>query len=547
MPSQPKDSTAPALRLAGITKRFGPLVANDGISLSLARGEVLGLLGENGAGKSTLVNILFGHYVADAGTIEVFGERLPPGQPKAALAAGIGMVHQHFALADNMSVLDNILIGSEPLWSFLQPFSRRAAMRARVVDMAQRAGLTLQPDARVAELSVGERQRVEIMKALVRGARVLILDEPTAVLTPQESEALFATLSRLVAKGMAVVFISHKLDEVLRVCHRVAVLRAGRLVAQRVAAQTRKAELAELMVGRRIERPTKAARPEPIDPQARAVLWLRDVSVRKPGRGALHDIQLAVRAGEIVAIAGVSGNGQATLAELLSGLREVDAGELRVQGRMLAARPRDWVAARVARVPEDRHAEGVIGDLPVWENAVSERLHTPVIARHGFVRRAAARAKARWLVERFDVRLQSIDAPARTLSGGNMQKLVLGRALSVADGAGSAAKGPVLIVASQPTWGLDIGAVAFVHRCLLQAAAQGAAVLLICEDLDEIFALADRVAVMHQGRLSAARPTAEWTLAEIGLAMAGGGTSAEGVVAAVRGAAAAATGPPHAA
>jgi simple sugar transport system ATP-binding protein len=394
-------------------------------------------------------------------------------------------------------------------------------MRERIVDMAQRAGLALQPDARVADLSVGERQRVEILKALVRGARVLILDEPTAVLTPQESEALFATLARLVGKGMAIVFISHKLDEVLRVSDRVAVLRAGRLVAERATAGTGKAELAELMVGRRIERPVKAAKSEPFDRLEPPVLWMREVSVHKPGRGALHQIKLAVRAGEIVAIAGVSGNGQVTLAELLSGLREIDAGELRVLNNVLVARPRDWIAAGVARVPEDRHAEGVIGDLPVWENAVSERLHTPAFSRWGFVRRAAARAQALRLVERFDVRLQGIDVPARTLSGGNMQKLVLGRAMSVGEGRAGPFKGPALIVASQPTWGLDIGAVAFVHRCLLQAAAQGAAVLLICEDLDEIFALADRVAVMHEGRLTAARPVADWTLAEIGLAMAG--------------------------
>ena len=515
---------SPALRLAGITKRFGPLVANDAISLTLARGEVLALLGENGAGKSTLVNILFGHYVADAGTIEVFGQPLPPGQPKAALAAGIGMVHQHFALADNLSVLDNVLLGSEPLW---QPFSRRAAARRRVVETAQRVGLPVRPEARVAELSVGERQRVEILKALVRGARILILDEPTAVLTPQESEALFATLSTLVAEGMAIVFISHKLDEVLRVSNRVAVLRGGRLVAERPAVGTGKAELAELMVGRRVELPVRAHRGGPAG-AADAVLSLRAVSVRASGRGALRQVDLAVTAGEIVAIAGVSGNGQVTLAELLSGTRAVDGGTLRVRGRALPANPRAWVAAGVARVPEDRHAEGVIGDLPVWENAVSERLHTRAFSRLGFVRRRAARAEAEALVERFDVRLRSIDVPTRTLSGGNMQKLVMGRALSVDEGhtvTGGARAGPVLIVASQPTWGLDIGAVAFVHRCLLDAAAGGAAVLLICEDLDEIFALADRVAVIHEGRLGAARPVAEWTLAGIGLAMAGASAS----------------------
>ncbi|HSI60452.1 MAG TPA: ABC transporter ATP-binding protein [Ideonella sp.] len=508
-----------ALKLSGITKRFGALVANDDISLTLARGEVLALLGENGAGKSTLVNILFGHYVADAGSVEVFGQALPPGDPKAALAAGVGMVHQHFTLADNLSVLDNILLGTEPLW---WPRSRRAAARAKVLATAQKFGLAVEPDARVGTLSVGERQRVEILKALYRGARILILDEPTAVLTPQESEALFATLSQLVADGLGIVFISHKLDEVLRVSHRIAVLRGGRLVAERAAAGTAKAELAALMVGRRVELPTRpAAGTAPGEP----VLSLRQVTVRGPtGQALLDGVSLTVRAGELVAIAGVSGNGQVVLAELLSGLRPAQTGELQVQGRVLRARPRDWVAARVARIPEDRHAEGVIGDLPVWENAVSERLHTPAFSRFGVIRREAARAAAQALVERFDVRLRGLDVATRTLSGGNMQKLVLGRALAVAQtGAGrdAAAPGPVLIVASQPTWGLDIGAVAFVHRCLLEAVAAGAAVLMISEDLDEIFALADRVAVMHHGRLGAAKPCADWTLAEIGLAMAG--------------------------
>jgi simple sugar transport system ATP-binding protein len=485
-------------------------VANAAISLELARGEILALLGENGAGKSTLVSILFGHYVADAGTITAFRKPLPPGDPAAALAAGIGMVHQHFTLADNLTVLDNILIGTEPLW---QPFSRRRAARLKVRETASRFGLVVDTDAKVSDLSVGERQRVEILKALYRGARVLILDEPTAVLTPQESRDLFATLRELVTEGLSIIFIIHKLDEVLAVSDRIAVLRNGRLVALRAARGATKAELAESMVGREVVMPTRERR-RPGAP----MLEVSGVQARDASGAVLLDgVDLSVRAGEIVAIAGVAGNGQQALAELLSGTLSPAQGTVKLAGRMLTATPRDWVAARVARIPEDRHAVGVIGDLAVWENAISERLRTVQFTRFGFVRRGASRMHAGEIVRRFDVRLSGIDGPARSLSGGNMQKLILGRALTV-----GAHATPTFILADQPTWGLDIGALAYVHQCLLDAAGAGAAVLLISEDLDEIFALADRIAVMFHARLSEARPAETWTLAAIGLAMAGG-------------------------
>ncbi len=508
------------LRLAGITKRFGSLVANDAISLDLGAGEVLALLGENGAGKSTLVSILFGHYIADEGRIEAFGRALPPGNPKAALAAGIGMVHQHFTLADNLSVLDNVMLGTEPLW---QPFSKRRAARARLAETAQRFGLQVNPEALIADLSVGERQRVEILKALVSfgsrsGAQILILDEPTAVLTPAEAESLFATLRQLVAQGLSVIFISHKLDEVLRVSQRIAVLRGGRLVATLPTAGADKPMLAKLMVGRRVDAPTRSAQP-----RGSVVCALRSVSVKGPDQRRLLDrASLDLHAAEIVAIAGVAGNGQQALAELLFGMRPVQSGTLTLQGRALPARPRAWAEAGVARIPEDRHAVGVVGDMAVWENAVLERYATPAFSRGGVLRRGAARAHARALIQRFDVRgtdAKGLDTPTRSLSGGNMQKLILGRALM-----GDPATPPPapLIVADQPTWGLDIGAVAYVHQQLLDACAQGAAVLLISEDLEEVFAIADRVAVIHQGRLTEARPVADWTLADIGLAMAGG-------------------------
>lgn len=509
----------PVLRLSHITKRFGKLVANDSIGLTLARGEVLALLGENGAGKSTLMSILFGHYVADEGSIEVFGQPLPPGQPRAALAAGIGMVHQHFTLADNLTVLDNVLLGTEPLW---QPFSRRSEARARLLAVSRQFGLPVSPDAKVGSLSVGERQRVEILKALYRGARILILDEPTAVLTPQESEALFDTLAQMVAQGLSIIFISHKLAEVLRVSHRVAVLRQGRLVAEAPAQGTTQGQLAQWMVGHAIE----AAERRPAQNLGEPVCTLSNVSTAPTGRDRLNNVSLTLRAGEIVAIAGVSGNGQVALADVLCGVRSAPSGQVTLRGAPLQARPAWLVSQGVARIPEDRHAVGVVGDLPVWENAVSERLRGTWFAHPWFrafwVKRRAARQHAQRVAETFDVRGGGPDAPARSLSGGNMQKLILGRALMPPqDKSGNTAPPPQLIVAHQPTWGLDIGAVMFVQQQLIAARDAGAAVLLISDDLDEVLALGDRVAVMHDGQLSETRPAESWTREAIGLAMAG--------------------------
>jgi len=481
-------------------------VANDAITLDLAQGEVLALLGENGAGKSTLVSVLFGHYVADSGSIQVFGRPLPPGNPKAALAAGIGMVHQHFTLADNLSVLDNILIGTEPLW---RPLSHRREARARLLQTSRQFGLTVNPDARIADLSVGERQRVEILKALYRGARILILDEPTAVLTPQEVEALFATLKTLVADGLSIIFISHKLDEVLSVSRRVAVLRQGKLVAMREANATSKAELAELMVGRRIDAPVRA--PREIEGSLAARLSVTGLAAG----GKLKHATFEVGRGEIFGIAGVSGNGQAQLADALCGLLTPTSGEIRLDGRTLAALPRAFIGAGVARVPEDRGTVGIVGDLAIWENAISEHYRDPQFSRYGWRQRGAAKDQAKRIVEQFDVRCSGLDAPARSMSGGNIQKLILGRAL---------VREPIAIIANQPTWGLDVGAVAYIHSQLLAARARGAAVVLISEDLDELFAMADRIAVMFHGTLSEAK--ADWTIAEIGLAMAGIGEAA---------------------
>ena len=499
-------SNTVVLRLSGITKRFGPLVANDAISLTLREGEVLALLGENGAGKTTLMNILFGHYVADEGSVEAFGRPLPPGSPRAALEAGIGMVHQHFTLADNLSVLDNVAVGTEPLWRL---WSDRSAARRRLLDLAERFGLGVRPDALVGDLSVGERQRVEILKALYRDARILILDEPTAVLTPQESAGLFDTLRRLTADGLAVVFISHKMNEVFAASDTVAVLRGGRLVATRPTAGTDREELAELMVGRALKPPT----PTPMA-AGEPVLSLSKVTVNSGhGRPLLDAVDLTVRRHQIVGIAGVSGNGQTALADLISGLIHPDSGTLSLKGEPVGhADPAAMVRRGVARIPEDRHAAGLVGAMAVWENLIAERYHDPAFQRFGVIRRAAARAHAREVIESFDVRCPGPDARTQLLSGGNMQKLILGRTL---------AHGPDLILASQPTRGLDVGAVSYVHGRLFEARAAGAGVLVISEDLDEILALADAIAVIYHGRLTPALPHDRVSVRQLGLLMAG--------------------------
>ncbi|MCM2438881.1 ABC transporter ATP-binding protein [Agrobacterium vitis] len=495
--------TVPVLDIIGVSKRFGSNRANDDISLSLAKGEILALLGENGAGKTTLMSILFGHYVPDSGKVLVEGRELPPGKPRAAIRAGIGMVHQHFSLAPNLTVLENVTTGSESLWSLR---SRRAQAREKLMAISRRFGLKVDPDARLGDLSVGEQQRVEILKALYNDARILVLDEPTAVLTQAEAEMLFATLKDMASQGLSLIFISHKLDEVMSAADRIVVLRGGRRVAERKASETSKAELAELMVGRTVTRPVRdASTPGDI------VLEAAHLTLRKDGVDVLKAIDFRLRAGEVLGIIGVSGNGQGVLAQVLSGTIQHTAGDLLVFGTPVEnLSVADAVTAGIGRIPEDRNKEGVIGEMAIWENAILERL--PSFSRRGLVNRKAGMEFARTIIEQFDVRGGTPASRIRLLSGGNMQKLILGRNLI---------NRPRILLAAQPARGLDEGAVAAVHERILEARRAGTAVLLISEDLDEVMALADRIQAIVGGRLSPPINAEDANARKLGLMMAG--------------------------
>ncbi|MET3646612.1 ABC transporter ATP-binding protein [Phyllobacterium ifriqiyense] len=499
------------LALDNITKRFGSLVANDDLSLSLKRGEILALLGENGAGKTTLMNVLFGHYVPEEGAIRVADDsgilhELPKGSPSAALDAGVGMVHQHFTLAENLTGFDNIVLGTESLW---QVWRSRRALRKRIDAIMRESGLTVDLDVKTAQLSVGEKQRIEILKALYRDVRVLILDEPTAVLTPQEADGLFIILRRLAASGLGVIFISHKLGEVLAVSHRIAVLRGGKKAGELTTASADKRSIADMMVGRAV--PPLQRKPSQIDA---AVLEFDQVSLKRGSvRQSLNEVSFVIKAGEIVGVAGVSGNGQSAIAALVSGLETVDKGSVRLYGKpMKTGDPRALVAAGVARMPEDRQHDGVVGSMSVAENIAIEDLHGKEFQTAGFINRKAMRKRASDAIKAYDIRCQGPDAQARLLSGGNIQKLILARVLE---------RSPKLILANQPTRGLDIGAQSEVHQRILAARDRGAGVLLISEDLDELFALSDRLLVVHTGEVMDAGPAEGLDRGSVGMMMAG--------------------------
>ena len=496
------------LSLNGLSKRFGKVIANDAVSITLNRGEVLSLLGENGAGKTTLMNMLFGHYMPDGGSIDVADENgqmhpLTLGHPQAALKAGIGMVHQHFALAENLTALDNILLGSESLLAWRH---NRKAARKKIAGIIERTGLAAPMDEVVGKLTVGERQRVEILKALYHDARILVLDEPTAVLTPQEADTLFENIGAMTKDGLSVIFISHKLREVLAFSHRIAVLRHGKKVGEIATSDADEKIVARMMVG--ADSPVTPR--EAMAPGA-PVLELKSLTVRGGNtRNSLNAANLTVHAHEVVGIAGVSGNGQSALAQLVSGLATPHEGQMIVDGvKINRFTPPDMLKSGIGRIPEDRHHDGVIGAMSVAENLVIERLSDADVQKNGFLRKASIREHAVDLSKDYDIRGPGIEADARLLSGGNIQKLILARVFECS---------PRLILANQPTRGLDLGAANEVGRRLLDARTRGAGILLISEDLDELLALSDRIVVIHDGRLAEA---ATKDRAAIGLMMAG--------------------------
>ena len=490
-----------AVRLESITKRFPGIVANDDVSLELRAGEIHGIVGENGAGKSTLMRVLYGLYPPDEGRILIRGREVRLPSPRQAIALGIGMVHQHFMLVGRFTVAENVVLGSEG-----GGLLDLEAAEERIRDLGRRFGFAVDPRARVEDLSVGEQQRVEILKALYRGVDVLILDEPTAVLTPQEVGDLFANLRRLREAGKAVAFISHKLDEVLSICDRITVLRRGRVVGDTTADRTDKSELAEMMVGRpvlfRLDKPDVAIGP-PV---------LRVESLRVQGR--LNGIDLQVRSGEILGVAGVEGNGQRELAEAVLGLRTPTGGRVLLGDEDLTGRSVEQIRSRgVAYIPEDRHGRGLILDMSLWENVALGRQGRPGFSGGlGVLLIRRIKDLTTRLIRAFDVRARSIGVDAATLSGGNQQKLILAREL---DG------GPRVLVAAQPTRGLDVGAIEFVWRRILEQKEAGAAVLLISAELEEIYELSDRIVTIYEGRITG-EFSPDVAPEELGMGMTGG-------------------------
>lgn len=501
------------LMMQGITKRFPGVLSNDNVTIEIKAGEVLALLGENGAGKTTLMNVLYGLYQPDGGQILINGQAVTIDSPRTAIDLGIGMVHQHFMLVPTLTVSENIALGLQSSGTLLD----LKAVAAKVRELAAQYGLTVNPDAYVWQLSVGEQQRVEIIKALYRGAQLLILDEPTAVLTPQEADELVALLKRMAEQGQAIIIISHKLSEVMAISDRVSVLRDGRLAATVATVDTNPEQLALLMVGREM----KDIHREGKSSSGSVVLSVEDLAVTgDKGTPALRGISLAVRAGEVLGIAGVSGNGQKEFAQAVSGLRQIAGGAVSLCGKDITNRtPRAIIDAGLGYIPEDRLHVGTIGSFSIWENLILKDHHQPPYSTYSFLKNKLIRTRSAELVRDYGVKTPHLDTPTGRLSGGNIQRLILAREIT---------RAPKVLIAAYPTRGLDIGATEYVHTMILKARSQGMGVVLISEDIEEIRALSDRVAVFYDGRIMKTMPVEEADEQVLGLLMAGVGQNQAG-------------------
>jgi len=494
------------LVMSNITKRFPGIVANDHVNFELRKGEIHTLLGENGAGKSTLMNVLDGIYYPDEGEITVEGKKVDLRSPLDSMKHGIGMIHQHFMLVESLSVIENVILGLESQGFYID----EKAVAARIEAIAKKYGFRVDPYARIWQLSVGEQQRVEIIKALFKGARILILDEPTAVLTPQESEELFGILREMKSEGKSIIFISHKLGEVMSVSDRITVLQKGRLVGTVDTAAIDERELARMMIGRdvlfRLERKETGEGPEVLKVEGAQAYNDRGIL-------ALNKLAVTVHSGEIMGVAGVAGNGQVELAECITGLRRLTGGRVLVEGVDLTnASPCAIAAAGVNYIPADRLGVGLVPNLSTVENAVLRKYKQNSMCKRTFIDYGAACTYTDSLIEKFDIAVPLRNAPVKVLSGGNMQKLLLAREIE---------ENPRLLIAEHPTRGLDVGATEFVRRTLLEQRDHGVAVLLISEDLDEILMVADRVAVMYEGQIVGIVDAHHVDIAQIGLMMAG--------------------------
>ncbi len=513
-PTALKAASSSAVHMTGVNKRFATVFANADVELRVQAGTVHGIVGENGAGKSTLMSVLYGFYTADSGQIEVFGKAAVIRNADEAIALGIGMVHQHFMLVDTLSALDNIMLGAEPHWLLNRA---HAQVRAALDSLMQSTGLRVDLDRLVCDLAVGDRQRLEILKALYRGAKILILDEPTAVLTPQETQQLFEVLRVLRSQGTTILLITHKLREVMALCDHVTVMRAGRVVAELPIAQASIEGLAEAMVGRKVNIGRLNEAPRPV---GKVLLQASNVSLRDSMKvERLVGLNLQLRAGEIVGVAGVSGNGQSELLDVLCGLQKPTEGKLNLNGREFDnTHWLDPLTARelgLAHVPEDRHARALVMSFGAWESAVLGYDKLPEYARFGWMIHERMRDATAKLMRRFDVRPPNPSLVCSKFSGGNQQKLVLAREMG---------QSPKVLLVGQPTRGVDIGAIEFIYSQLRAMRDAGWAVLVVSSELDEILALADRVMVMNQGRVTGELAINDCTEAQLGLLMTGGVT-----------------------